>query len=59
MSIRDIARELYRLQKEVDALERELAAAGRDEQETLRQRLRKTKAETHRMKRILDGRIDR
>ena len=55
MSIRLIARELYRLQQEVDALEkeREIAPAGRLEE--LADRLRKKRAERDRMRRVLDG----
>ena len=59
MPIRDIARELYRLQKEVEKLERELEITSPQAQENVRRRLRRAEAEKHRMRRILDGRIDR
>ena len=59
MQIRDIAREFYRLQKELDRLGRMLAAAGKQERAIIEQRLRKVMAEKQRMKRIYDGRIDR
>ena len=59
MSIRGIARELYRLQKEVDALAHELQRASLEKQAELKNRLRKATAEKNRMQRILDGRLDR
>ena len=55
MSIRLIALELYRLEKEVSAIEKELASArdkGRDE---LKDRLRKIKAERNQIKKMLEG----
>jgi len=55
MSIRQIARELYRVQKEVARLEEELGAAPSREQEAIRERLRKKKAEWQQIRNILDG----
>ncbi|MBN2124939.1 MAG: hypothetical protein JW821_11640 [Deltaproteobacteria bacterium] len=55
MSIRLIAQDLYRLQREVDELERRLKAAPAGEKEALEDELRKVKAERTRMQRILDG----
>ena len=55
MSIRLIARELYRLQQAVEKLEEELANAPAGQQEALNDALRKIKAERNRMRRALDG----
>jgi hypothetical protein len=55
MSIRLIARELYRLQAEVEKLENQIAGAAPDKSEALKERLRKLKAERDRMRRALDG----
>ena len=55
MSIRLIAKELYRLQQAVEKLEKELACtpAGRSDERS--DRLRKLRAERDRMRRALDG----
>ena len=55
MSIRLIAKELYRLQQEVEKLEHELASAPAGQREALTDQLRKTRAERNRMRRALDG----
>lgn len=55
MSIRMIARDLYRLQQEVEELERELDAVPLEKKEGIRDRLRKVKAERDRMRRALEG----
>ena len=59
MSIRLIAKNLYRLQQEVEKLEKQIESAGTETREELRNRLRKVTAERNRMRRILDGEIDR
>lgn len=59
MSIRELARELYRLQREVDALERKLNGTLGEGEDALKARLRKARAERDRMQRILDGHLDR
>jgi hypothetical protein len=59
MSIRLIAKDLYRLQQEVDRLEKQLEDAPFEKQTKLKEKLRKIKAERIRMRRILDGQIDR
>jgi hypothetical protein len=59
MSIRLIAKDLYRLQQEVDRLEKQLEDASSEKQIKLKEKLRKIKAERDRMRRILDGEIDR
>lgn len=58
MSIRLIARELYRLQQEVAALEKEMARAPTGQIEALSDQLRKKRAERDRMRRALDGSKD-
>ena len=55
MSIRLIARELYRLQQEVEQLEKELPRAPSERYEGLHDQLRKKRAERNRMRRVLDG----
>ncbi|MDA8165378.1 MAG: hypothetical protein M0017_10165 [Desulfobacteraceae bacterium] len=55
MSIRLLARELYRVQQEVARLEARLAAASYREQEEVREELRKKKAEWQRLRNFLDG----
>lgn len=55
MPIRMIARELYRLQREVEAIEKELQAAPPQEQDSIRDRLRKKRAEWQQVRNILDG----
>jgi hypothetical protein len=55
MSIRMIAKDLYRLQQEVDRLESILAGAPSDKREVLENQLRKVKAERNRIRRALDG----
>jgi histidinol-phosphate/aromatic aminotransferase/cobyric acid decarboxylase-like protein len=55
MSIRLIARELYRLQTAVEKLEKEVAAAAPARKDALKETLRKLKAERNRMRRALDG----
>jgi hypothetical protein len=58
MSIRLLAKDLYRLQQEVDKLEKELAEAPFDQQEKLQERLRSARAERDRLRRVLDGQKD-
>ena len=55
MPIRMIAKDLYRLQQEVEDLEKRLAAAPAMDREAIREDLRKVSAERDRMRRILDG----
>ena len=55
MSIRMIARDLYRLKKEVESLEEEVRAATGERKEEKAELLRRTKAEMNRMQRILEG----
>jgi cell division protein FtsL len=55
MSIRIIARDLYRLQQEVERLEQQVENSPSEKKEVLKDRLRKVKAEHDRMRRVLDG----
>jgi hypothetical protein len=55
MSIRMIAKELYRLEQEVRKLEEESQSAPIEDREALKDRLRRVKAERNRMRRTLDG----
>ena len=59
MSIRLIAQDLYRLQQEVDKLEKQIKATDVKKREVLKDRLRKLTAERNRMRKILNGEIDR
>jgi len=58
MSIRLIAIELYRCQREVDRLEKELESAPVFEKDAVRERLRKARAARDRMRDMLDGQKD-
>ena len=59
MSIRLLAKDLYRYQKEVERLERELAMAPVVKQAGIADRLRQSKAERDLLRRALDGEIGR
>jgi phage FluMu protein gp41 len=59
MSIKLLARDLYRLQKEVEHLEQRLAAAPMKERGRMEEALRKIRAEKERVRRALDGQIGR
>ena len=59
MSIKGIARDLYRLQQAVDALEKKLASAPADKRANIERQLRKARAEQLHLRRILDGQLDR
>jgi len=55
MSIRLIAKDLYREQQEVERLEQALEEAPSDAREAVADRLRKARAERDRLRRMLDG----
>jgi predicted nuclease with TOPRIM domain len=59
MSIKLLARDLYRLQKEVERLEERLAAAPMEERSRIEETLRKVRAEKERVRGALDGQIGR
>lgn len=58
MSIRLIAKDLYRLRREVEELETELASAPAGSHERLEAKLREARAERDRLRAILDGQKD-
>ena len=55
MSIRLIARDLYRLIRKVSDLEKQIDDALMERQEELTDELRKAKAERDHLRRVLDG----
>ena len=56
MSIQLLARELYQLIREVEALERRIEQTPHDRRAPLQDRLRKLRAERDRMRRMIEGR---
>jgi hypothetical protein len=59
MSIKLLARDLYRFQKEVERLEKMFAEASFKERIRLEAQLRQAKAEKARLQRVLDGQLGR
>lgn len=59
MSLRLIARDLYRLQQVVDQLEKALEDAPYARREALERELKRAMSERELVKRMLDGRLDR
>jgi hypothetical protein len=59
MSIKLLARDLYRLQKEVERLEEKLAVASAEKRAEIEEALRRTRAEKQSVRRALDGQIGR
>ncbi|MBR9982124.1 MAG: hypothetical protein KFF50_13935 [Desulfatitalea sp.] len=59
MSIRLLALELYRCQKQVDQLKKALNAAPPDKRAAIEAQLRVAQSEQDTMRRALDGRIGR
>lgn len=59
MSIKLLARDLYRFQREVERLEKMLAEASFEERVRLESQLRRAKAEKARLQRVLDGQLGR
>jgi len=55
MSVRLIAQDLYRLQREVEKLEKQLEITPAGKRDDLEDQLRKVKAERNRMRHILEG----
>lgn len=58
MSIQLIARDLYRLEREVSELEQRLAACPAPDRDEVEDRLRKLRAERNHMRNILEGAKD-
>ncbi len=50
-----IAKDLYRLKKEVERLEEQVKSAPSEQREELKDHLRKQRAELNKMQRMLDG----
>ena len=59
MTIRAIAKDLYYFQQEVTELEKKLDAAPQEAKADIERQIRKAKAERNRLRRILDGQLDR
>ena len=59
MSIKGIAKDLYRLQQAVDELEKKLVLAPLRERADIERQLLKAKAAHQQLRRILDGQLDR
>ncbi len=59
MSIKLLAKDLYSLQKEVDRLEAEMAAAPITERTQLEEQLRVVRAQRAQLRRALDGKLQR
>lgn len=59
MTIKLLARELYRSQKAVEELEKELALASYDKHAQIKELLRKARGERDYLRRALDGEIGR
>lgn len=58
MSIRLIAKDLYRLVQEVEKLEKQLAAAPMEQHAAIAEALRQARAEKDRLQRALEGQKD-
>jgi hypothetical protein len=59
MSIKLLARDLYRYQKEVERLEQELTASTPERRPGIEDQLRQARAERDCLRRALDGEIGR
>lgn len=59
MSIRLLARDLYRSRQEVERLQDALEAAPVDKHAAIEQRLRKARAQLQQLQRALDGQVGR
>lgn len=59
MSIKLLAKDLYRFQREVERLEKMLTEASFEERIRLEAQLRHVKAEKARLQRVLDGQLGR
>ncbi len=59
MSIKLLARDLYRLQKTVERLEEQLAFAPMEKRAEIEESLRRSRAEKTMVRRALDGQIGR
>jgi hypothetical protein len=55
MALRLIARDLYRLQQEVERLEKEIESAAPEQKDQWRERLRRVRAERDRLRGMLEA----
>lgn len=58
MSLRDLARELYRAQQQVARLEKLLLSASPQEEMTIQRELEEARAERGQLQKMIDGRKD-
>lgn len=58
MSLRDLARELYRAQQQVERLEKLLLSATPEEEMIIQSELQDARAERQQLQKIIDGRKD-
>lgn len=58
MSLRDLARELYRAQQQVERLEKLLSSATLEKEVAIRQELQDALAERRQLQKMIDGRKD-
>ena len=58
MSLRDLARELYRAQQQVERLEKLLLSALPEEEMEIHRELEEARAERRQLQKIIDGRKD-
>ena len=59
MTIRLIAKDLYHFQRKVAELEKKLDAVPQEAKADIERQIRKARAECNRLRRILDGQLDR
>ena len=59
MSLKLIARDLYRLQQIVDRLQQRVTDAPVDQRQDIQRQLNRAIAERDQVRRMLDGRLDR
>jgi len=59
MAIQLIAKELYHFQKEVEKIEKQIEDASYEKREEMKDQLRKTKAERDRIRRMLNGCLEK
>lgn len=58
MSLRDLARELYRAQQQVERLEKLLLSAAPEEETAIQCELQDARAERQQLQKMIDGRKD-
>lgn len=58
MSLRDLARELYRAQQQVERLEKLMSSATPEEEAAIRHELQDAQAERCQLQKMIDGRKD-